>query len=272
MSGVDMSVAGDEDQWMLLERASSEGLPIIVRSRINPTIEKFSETHSVIALICDVRPNLVRDDGMPLCMSELYELEDQIVSLVADTDKQAFHTASATGDARRVIYFASERGTDFDAIVSTLVQDVVIVSASVDFDFKTYRDFVSPTDLDRQLDGDRKVIAALEEHGDQLDVPRSVEFFFYGERSALEVFLEETKTHGFTLGIWLDDPIGMMLNRLMSAEITEFRQLTPYLVDLAQRLGISYDGWGTPMATAKALEINPPKPSLFAKLFGPKKQ
>ena len=273
MSEADMTVAGDGDNWMLLERASAENLPIVVRTRINPEIDEISKSGAIVAVICDVQPHFVQDNGMPSSMTELYELEDRVVALVTSSRVKAYHTASATGDAHRVIYFVIERGVDIGSAVSGASSDVAIVSVYDDIDLEVYRDFATPSNLDKQVDGDRQVIAVLEDNGDQLHVPREVEFFFYGPRKLLESLLKEALDHGFVFGSWLDESGGLLLHRMMPVEASEFHNLTPTLLELCERLGVTYDGWGTPMAATKAPEVklDPPKSSLLARLFGSKK-
>lgn len=273
MTDADMTVAGDNDKWMLLERASAENLPIVVRTRLNPAIERISESSDVVAVICDVQPNHVQDNGMPSCMTELYELEDRVVALVSGRHLNVYHTASATGDARRVIYFVVESGLDLEPAVSGVSSDVAIVSVHNGIDYEIYREFTRPSSLDRQIDGDRRVIDLLEEHGDQLHIAREVEFFFYGPRHALESLLKEAENQGFVLGSWLDESGGLLLHRVMPAEASEFWNLTPNLLELCDRLGVTYDGWGSPMAAVEPpeVELEPPKSSLLARLFGSKK-
>lgn len=267
-----MSAAGDDDQWMLLERVSADDYPLVVRSRINPAIDKFVGTNVVVAVICDVLPELVRDDGMPTCMDKLYELEDDIVARAGRGGAKVFHTASATGDGRRVIYFATNVGFDVEALLTGLASDVAVISVFKTIELDVYLEFVTPTKLDKQFDGDRAVISNLESHEDDGSKARKVDFWFYGQRHSLDKLVKQLAGHDFDIDHWLNDPFGVVLTRFGPADISTFRQITPVLVDAALDCGVEYDGWETLVlgknAPAPEVEI---KSTLLSKLFGKRK-
>lgn len=159
---MDASVAGDNDRWMLLQRISESGQPIVVRTRINPDIYEFTRSNCFSAIICDVEPKLVSEQGMPLCMDALYDLEDRLVCLTKESLKRAYHIASATGDGRRTIYIAHVADLDMGDVAASAPSDVATIWATDDFAFETYEEFISPTPLDAQIDGDHSVIASLQ--------------------------------------------------------------------------------------------------------------
>lgn len=272
MNDLDLSVAGDDDRWMLLDRLSSEDFPLIVRTRINPVAAEFGEANRIIAVICDLDPKYVRDDGLPTCLDELHQLEDLIVEAVAASGPAAFHTASVTGDGRRVLYFAIERGLDAAAAIEEVASEVAVLSVYDDFDFETYRDFVTPTALDKQFDGDRSVISNIQKHGDDGATPRKIDFWFYGARPALETLIDRLKVNGFSLDHWVDEPEGVVLSIETSANMNSFGEITPLLVDTAAELSVEYDGWETPVVSESSPQSQPAlKPSLFGRLFGQRK-
>lgn len=272
MSEFDMSVAGDNDQWMLLERVSADDYPLIVRSRLNSAISDFAEANAAIAVICDVLPELVREDGMPTCLNELYELEDSIVACLDDVGENAFHTASATGDGRRVIYFAVDATLDVEHIVSKIVSKVATISVLKTFQFDVYRDFITPTALDRQFDGDRSVISNLGSHGDSGSTPRKIDFWFYGDRSSLKQCVQRLAANDFEVDHWLEDPVGVVLTKVAAADFDAFRQITPLLVETAAECGVTYDGWETLVLRNEPEPAVGIKSTLLSKLFGKKKK
>jgi hypothetical protein len=241
----DMSASGDEDRWILLQRNSADNYLLIVRSRLNSEISDFAETHRVSAVICDVHPEFVRDDGMTTCLDELHKLEDDIVAALGETGKVAYHTASVTGDGRRVIYIASEPSLLLETALSAVRSDHVNISIFTDFEFDVYRDFITPTNLDIQLDGDRGVIANLEKNGDECVVPRKTDFWFYGARSGLENLVSELARSSYVVDRWLDNPVGVVLAREMPVDFESFTEVTPELVRLAAAHNVTYDGWET---------------------------
>jgi hypothetical protein len=265
-----IDAAGDRDIWMLLSRQSEDGYPLVVRTRCNPEVTQFSEVNKVVAVICDVRDDLVNDNGMPSCFEELIDIEDALVAAVAASGKIGYHTASVTGDGRRVFYFAIEPTLPIAELTEEQVVRVGELSLMSDFEFDTYVDFITPTDLDRQLDGDRKVVQNLSEGGDDGQIPRTIEFWFYGERSALQSVADRLTPAGFQHVRWLDETDGVVLSLESAVGMDTFRDLTPLLVNTAAEFGVTYDGWETPVISPQA---PPPqaKPSLFGKLFGQRK-
>jgi len=266
------TASGDEDQWILLERCSADNLPLVVRSRKNPTIAQFAEQNVVSAVICDVYPHLVRKDGMPTEMDGLYDLEDRLVAEVDREDGAAYHTASVTGDGRRVIYFAHDRSFPMRTVLDAVQSDVADLSVFTSFDLDVYRDFITPTDLDKQIDGDRQVIENLQKNGDECVVPRKTDFWFYGEKPALEKLVSVLKAKGLKADHWVDDPVGVVLSNEVAPNLSTFAQLTPLLLSSAEECGVEYDGWETFVLKAEGAPLPPsPKKSLFNKLFGQRK-
>jgi regulator of RNase E activity RraB len=223
-------------------------------------------------VICDVYPHLVREDGMPAEMDGLYELEDCLVSEVDRGPGATYHTASVTGDGRRVIYFAHDREFQMKSILDAVRSDVADLSIATSFDFEVYRDFVTPTDLDKQMDGDRQVISNLQENGDECVDSRKIEFWFYGNKPALEKLVAVLTLQSFKVDHWLDDPLGVVLSRDVAPNFSTFSQLTPLLVEQADKCGVEYDGWETFVLRGDATPPPPSsKQSLFSKLFGQRK-
>lgn len=267
---MDMSAAGDDDRWMLLQRVSDGGQPIVVRTRINSDIHNFAQSNRVTAVICDVDPQLVNEQGMPLCMDALYDLEDRLVGLVNDSRKQAYHTASATGDARRTIYFVHSGDLTMADLVASAPSDVASVWTTDDFTFETYDEFISPTPLDVQIDGDHSVIASLEKHGDYGAMPRKIDFWFYGDRPSLEALATRLAPEGMSIDHWLDDDrVGLVMSMTAPATHEHFHDLTPVILEASQSTGVEYDGWETLVVADRPIEPQPqPSNSLLRRLFG----
>jgi hypothetical protein len=271
-----MSIAGIEDSWMLLGRQSEDGYPLVVRARVkNDFIIDFETTNDVLAVICYLKPSLVQENGMPTDLNELIVLEDELIAALACLEPGCFHTASVTGDGRRVLYFAHCRGDTPSSIIANVKSDIADIEMISDFDRATYREFITPTQLDTQLDGDQQVISALEQNGDQAYIPRKIDFWFYGEPLKLQLLVANLTNLGFEIDHWLNDPSGVMLSRTMETQISRFHDLTPQLLELAEASGVEYDGWETFAATlgnSSPHHVPPAKPRSFLnKLFGAKK-
>lgn len=267
---MDMSVAGDNDRWMLLQRMSGGGQPIVVRTRINPDIHDFAQSNQITAVICDVDPQLVNEQGMPLCMDALYDLEDRLVGLTKDSLKQAYHTASATGDARRTIYFTHSADLEMADLVASAPSDVATIWTTDELAFENYDEFISPTPLDVQIDGDHSVIASLEKHGDNGCTPRKINFWFYGDRSSLDDVASRLSKEGMFIDHWIDDErVGLVMSKTAPATQDHFRDLTPVILEASQSAGVEYDGWETSVLADLPAEPNRQAPKPFLqRLFG----
>lgn len=264
---MDMTVAGEDDRWLILQRESDRNFPIIIRTRANPAIHELAGANRITAVICDVDNQLVNGQGMPQCMDALYDFEDRLVALVGNSSHQAFHTASITGDARRVIYFVHSPDLDLEALVASIPIDVARAWAAKDLDFAGYDNLVWPTTLDVQINQDHSVIASLQSHGDNGAVPRKVDFFFYGTRTSLEDVAARLSGAGMVIDHWLNDEgTGLAMSRTSPITHDEFYVLTPAIVDAAQAAGVDYDGWGSPIATEPVAEQ--PQSGFMKKLFG----
>ena len=270
----DMTTAGDNDEWILLERQSSDGYPMVVRSRVNNSeIREFIDDNSVGAIICDVFPEYVNDNGMPDCMDDLYRLEDKIVATFEKLSSPVFHTASATGDGRRTMYFAHLPDFELDKAAADTESEFGDIQVFTDFDLATYQDFVTPTRLDIQLAADHRVMQALQEQGDDGQIPRPTDFWFYGEKENLDRLYLHLKKFGYQLNHWIENSSGIVLTRETSADSKAFQEITHQLLNAADEFGVEYDGWETmciQQTNDDVQEVSQQKPSLWSKIFGSK--
>jgi hypothetical protein len=268
----DLSVEGDDDRWMVLERNSAEGLPLIARSRINPVVSEFADQNQLSAVIFDVRAHLVCDNGMPRCMDELYELEDAIILHLTSCDVAVYHTASVTGDGQRVLYFAHGEGLDFSPVIAATSHEVALMNLHADIDFAGYRALVTPSALDHTTDGDRRMIAQLQESGDDGSAPRKVDFWFHGGGEGLDKLARVLSGMGFAIDHWIEEPAGVVMSVEVPADQTSFRELTPLLIAAAADCGVEYEGWETFVVTGNP-EAHTPRPggTLLDGLFGQRK-
>jgi hypothetical protein len=134
---------------------------------------------------------------------------------------------------------------------------------------------ITPTTIEQQLNGDMSVITNLEQNGDYGRAPRKTDFWFYGATSQLGALVADLEPWGFSVDHWLEDPEGVVLTCQTSVDLTTFRELTPILVGMADRHGVTYDGWETFIVRADApatqLPSQPKPQSMLSKLFGAKK-
>ncbi len=111
-----------------------------------------------------------------------------------------------------------------------------------------YFDFLAPERRERQWMGDRRVVDQLRAHGDEADEPRAVDHFVeLPDASAREAFRAAAAEDGFDISDQ-GDAFGLHLRRHDPVSVEHIHQVAWDLLELAERLGGSYDGWGAPLA------------------------
>ncbi len=207
MSDPDKTVSGDSDTWMLFERTTSDGFPLVVLARTgNSLVDEVLRSGCVTIVECQPDPSIINDRRMPQHTDRIYPVEDGLVELLAGTG--ALHIASVTGDGLRRVFYAHTDPIDFPVMVQRFVVQEYILRAERAENLADWAPVISPTEIDRQLNGDRGVIAQLEDAGDTLTTPRKVDFWAYGDRSSLTNFARELGSWDFEIDHWTDGEDG----------------------------------------------------------------
>ena len=271
----DQSVAGDNDSWILFERLTSDGYPLVVLARTgNPLVETALQEGSVTAVHCRADAAIVNDIGMPQHTDRIYPVEDRLALELGAFDIGALHVASVSGDGERRMIYSHARPINFTPILDQLSVEGYALSAASLTDRPALIELVTPTIIDRKLHGDQEVISNLQKHGDDGSTARKTDFWFYGEKDRLLGLIRALEPWGYSVDHWLDDSAGVVLTTETPVEFGIFREVTPVLVGMAERHGVEYDGWETPVVGAAAAQSEPPKSqpkSLLSKLFRAKK-
>ena len=271
----DMTVTGDNDAWMLFERHSSDGYPLVVLRRTGNSRVDATLREGIVTIVhCEAVSALVNERGMPQHTDRIYPIEDLLAKKLATVAAACFHVASITGDGERRLVYAHRTPIDFASLLASLKAEGYSFRCSVAADRALLLELVEPTTLDRQLNGDRQVIANLQKHGDDGVVPRKIDFWFYGAKNGLDALISDLSQSGYFVDHWLNDPDGVVLTREMPADGEAFYEATPILINAATRRGVEYDGWETFVVKAASLlepSSNSKLQSLLNKLFGAKK-
>jgi len=246
---------------MVYERVAADGKPLVVVVRTgNPEVQTLLYHGRATVVICRTDPANVNDQGMPQGTERLYPLEDKLDEAPALLAAGAIRVASVTGQGQRRMFFVHRDPLDFSPLLKTTeVQGFACDAAEVD-DRQALIHLVTPTHLERQLNGDQDVIAGLQKDGDDGQAPRKTDFWFYGQRGYLGSLAASLKTQGFSVDHWISDPTGVVLSRKMSVDWAAFQALTPVIVRAAEQSGVEYDGWETLVVsqTSKQLEARMP--------------
>lgn len=273
---MDRSVAGENDTWMLFERLTADGYPLVVRSRTgNSLLDVALREHHVSVVACVAEISLVNDFGMPPQGDELYDLEDGLVSELGPLDIGAFHVATITGDGQRRLVFTHIHPVELQKVLNRFEVSGFLLTVTEMTEERSRQDLiemVNPTAVERQLNGDMGVISNLQRNGDDGHTSRKTDFWFYGCRAGLENLAAELGPWGYSFERWLDEPEGVVLSSLTSVDLDTFREVTPALVGASERHGVVYDGWETLVlqhaTTPLASEPIAKSRSLFSKLIG----
>jgi hypothetical protein len=260
---------------MLLDRLTEDRYPLVVLTRTGNAIAEKALRRDIITIICcEADVDLVSDQGMPQYTDRLYPVEEGIAEQLQELAVGAYHIASITGDGLRRIVLAHPVPIEFEPILGRFNPDGYSLSATNLDNREKLIDLVTPTQMERQLDGDRRVISNLERNGDDGVTPRRTDFWFYGERGRLTQLVEELAPWGYAIDRWLQDPEGVVVFSETPVDYETFREVTPVLVGAAERHGVEYDGWETFVARP---DVPQPEPSpasesrsLLSRLFGAK--
>ncbi|WP_339766289.1 ribonuclease E inhibitor RraB [uncultured Pseudosulfitobacter sp.] len=231
---------------MIFDRVASDGMPLVVVARAGtaPAHMRLSAGH-VTVVTCRADLANIGARGMPQGTAGLYALEDTLAVAPSFRAAGAVQIASVTGQGQRLMYLVHRDPLDVTPILdATPVQGFSCAAEEVE-DRKALVQFLTPSPVDIRLDGDRRVIAVLHENGDDGLIPRKTDFWFYGRRGSLTDLADGLAAHGFSVDQWLSGPVGVVLTRDMPVSFPEFYELTPVILDMAERAGVEYDGWQT---------------------------
>ena len=200
-----------------------------------------------------------RDDGLSSQeeFQTLCEIEDAMERVLEDSGLSTYYVGRNTSGGSRDFYFYSGNGQETE---ETLKQAMVRfpdyeyeTGHRTESDWSAYLEFLFPSPRDMQLIKNQHVITSLNEHDDQLDVPREVAHWaYFPEENARNTFVTRSQSLGFALRNSSspessDDPWGATVTRVDPVDYWSIADATLALHDLAIELGGEYDGWETPV-------------------------
>lgn len=231
--------SAEDDRWILFDRVAFDGMPLVVLSRIGNSQAEFLLINGrATAVICRTDPMNVDNWGMPQGTAHLYDLEDKIAKEPTLLAARAIHMASVTGQGQRRIFIVHPDPLDLAPFLeASQVQGFSCDAAEVE-DRLALIQLITPKSLDIQLNGDRSVIASLQQNGDDGLTPRETDFWFYGQRASLDILTASLAVYGFSVDHWLSGPDGVVLTREMPTSWPEFQELTPIIIKAAEHAGV----------------------------------
>ncbi len=209
-----------------------------------------------------VRMSAPRSDG--LASEEEFEalksLEDAMVGDLT-RDGETIYVGRNTSDGCRDFYFYTAQPNGWDGRVNRLM----LLFAPYKFDcgsrndpeWKTYFEFLYPSDIDWVQIKSRRVCSILQRHGDLLTEEREIDHWAYFPNADARVsFIEAVLKLGFRLRSLIEPEeakgsYGVHIYRTDIPALGAIDEVTLPLFKLAVELGGDYDGWGSPLVTPK---------------------
>lgn len=240
------SASANDEVWMVYERKAPAGSRLVVSVRTgNADVAQMLHDGHLTAIVCRTDPANVNDQGMPQNTELLYSLEDRLAVEPALLAVRAMQVASVTGDGQRRMYFVHQDPVDFGPFLQSMPVSGFSCSVSAVADRRSLLDLITPTKLEAELNGDQSVIGNLQKNGDDGHAPRKTDFWFYGQKLALDSLVTSLQSQGFAVDHWLNDPTGVVVSRNMPVDFSTFQSTTPALLEAAENSGVEYDGWET---------------------------
>ncbi len=217
-------------------------------------LEKGPESGRRTLLRVTITLQSANGQGMPgrAEFEALGAMEDALAEQV-EKGGDAVFVATLMHRNERTAYFYTKK-----ASASTATAEKVVagwkshkgeVSTLEDADGEIFIETVCPTPAEIRWNGDMMVIRQLEENGDDLKSPRSIQHFAYFEDAeAAEEFAEWAKENEFEVEPTEEGDTGDYLVSFThngSPDIEEIFDRTSAADEMASELGGMYDGWET---------------------------
>ena len=114
-----LSISGGDDAfWNIFSKTAQSGRKLLFRSRTrNPEVQEFSKANQMMRVRCELREDLVQDNGMPASTADLEDYEDRLIGNLREANAEVYLVAAVTGEGNRDLYFAAR---DLDQLRSAI--------------------------------------------------------------------------------------------------------------------------------------------------------
>ncbi|HYX46878.1 MAG TPA: DUF695 domain-containing protein [Sphingomicrobium sp.] len=120
-----LSIRGDEDGWQVFGKTPPGGNQRLFRSRAGwPSVRSYSLKNKMMRLRCVLRPDQVRDDGMPRSSTDLDDYEDRLLDALTAANAEVYFIASITGDGNRDLFFAMRDPDELRSGIKAAQRDI----------------------------------------------------------------------------------------------------------------------------------------------------
>jgi hypothetical protein len=194
-----------------------------------------------------------REDGLSSQeeFDDLIALEDRVTARIVQHGT-AIYVGRNTSSGNRDFFFYVVDPSKFENAARAAMAEFPAykyeTGVSEDRDWRTYFEFLHPSDADLQRIKNRRVREQLEKHGDNAGNSREIDHFaYFPSAAARAAFADYVRAEGFAIASAADKPkaggqFGLQFSRVdQPARIDEI--VTPLLRKVTE-LGGEYDGWG----------------------------
>lgn len=214
-------------------------------------------TYRPTLLWLEIQMNYSREDG--LCSSEefdhLIQIENQIIPALT-TALPILYVGRLTHNHLRDFYFYCEEGININNIINQVMQFYPNYNyrfgQKIDPDWKTYFDYMYPSQETLQTISNHSVIENLQKHGDLLEIARPVHHWIYFKnKDDRVIFIKMVEPLGFEIvqknkvKEREDFPYQLQISRIDQVHHQAIDTCTLQILELAQQFNAEYDGWET---------------------------
>ena len=192
----------------------------------------------------------------------LFAVEDSLNSRLAEACG-ALLGGRITTEGRREFYYYAESTSRFHEAVSEAMSAFpdykLDLGEKLDTSWRQFEDVLFPTREQMECIKNRDLLDVLLREGDELAVPRPVEYWLYFPSAELRSdFQQQAEAEGFEPGRYStvegDLPFCLTVRKVQKVEQTEIDRTVIQLLHLGKQCRGDYTGWETPVMSGGASE------------------
>ncbi len=244
------------DKWLYYFRREGDHHAFV--SYDDGVSEKINEIAPTQLLRLRLRFKNPRANGFP--SSEEYPalnaLEEQLQGLAQERGALFVGEFSVAGVRQFLVYTSDSQEAWFPRLQALGQRHGYKLELSVEPDEKRhgYWKDLFPTEEDRHMIGDLRVIAGLQEEGDNADARRRVDHWLYfSSEAAAENFCRWSRESGYCLKAREKDEDGQYRVHIFHESSMHWQDITFHTIQVRRKgveLGGNYDGWETEVCKA----------------------
>lgn len=208
-----------------------------------------------------VRLNHPRPDGLSADaeFDRLAEIEDALEAVDCGDDTELHYVGRNTCGGCRDFYFYTsnphQAQTCLSAAMVTFDEYEFETGTRPDPEWSAYLEFLYPSERDRQMILNGRVLQNLEEHGDRHKIQREVTHWaYFNSNDDRARFVAGAEQRGYELLGQSQSEAGRFGTRISRVDAIDYNSINAVvleLFDLAQQCNGEYDGWETSVETGE---------------------